>query len=148
MYQSFFHAANSPLRHLLQDAVQTLIPEERHSRASVAHPHHGVVLRYQAMAEAIGTSIHIDLGHSHVLVPQDAIAHGRDPFHLDPDPDPPREDVVADVIVLVEMVAEDEEAQVIAATAVMMTEAGAEVVDEVDEVDEEDVMTDFREIGV
>jgi hypothetical protein len=151
MYRSFFHAANSHLRHLLQDAVQTLIPEERHLQASVAHPLRVVVLHQRTMVEAIGTSTPTDLGRSHALVPQNATAHGRDPFHLDPDL--PREDVVADEIVLVEILAEDEEVQVIAATVVMMTGAGAEVVDEEDkedeaeEAEEEDVMTDFDELG-
>jgi hypothetical protein len=43
------------------------------------------------------------------------------------------------------MVEEDEEVQLIAATAVMMTEAGAGVVGE---ADEEDVMTDCEGIAV
>ena len=101
-----------------------------HLRASAAHLP-VVALHHQATAEpteARETSIPTDLPHGRDRVLQDVTAHAQDRFHPVLVPDPLQDDVVAEEIVLVGMVAEGEEVQAIAATAVMMIEAGVEVV--------------------
>ena len=104
----------------------------------MAHSLRAVVLHHQATAElteARGILIHIDRGHVLVPAPQDVTAHGQDQFPPGPDPDLLSDDAVVGEIVLVGMVVEDEEVRVIVATAVMMIEAGAEVVGGVEGAD-------------
>lgn len=101
-----------------------------HLRASAAHLP-VVALHHQATAEpteARETSIPTDLPHGRDRVLQDVTAHAQDRFHPVLVPDPLQDDVVAEEIVLVGIVAEDDEVQAIAATVVMMIEVGVAVV--------------------
>ena len=101
-------------------------------QASVAHPLRDDAPHHQATAEPTGareTLILTDLPHARARALRDVTAHAQDRFPLVPGPglDPLQEDVAADETVRVGMVAEDEEVQATAVTAVMMIEAGAEV---------------------
>ncbi len=82
-----------------------------------------------------GISIPIGQDRVPARVPQDVTAHDPDLSPLDLVLDPTLDVVVVDEIVQVGMGVEDVEAQVIAATAVMMIGAEADLADEVEEPD-------------
>lgn len=108
-----------------------------HQRPSVAHPLRAADLHHRVTAEpteARGTSIHTDLEPVPARAPQGVTAHCRDQSPRGRDLDLLLDDVAVDETVLVAMGAEDEEVRVIAATVVMMIEAGADLVDGVEDV--------------
>jgi hypothetical protein len=106
----------------------------------VVLPLHVVDLPHQATAERTeerGISIPTDPEHVPARAPQDFIARDQDLSPPGPAVDHLLDDVVVDGIVLEGMAEEDAEVRVIAAIAVMMIEAGVDLVDGVEEADVE-----------
>jgi hypothetical protein len=126
MSQSFYHAESSLHPHLSPDVAQTLILEDLHLQASEAHHLHADDPHHQIADGA--TEILIHTGLEACLDPGHHDATGRARGHFLHDLARPREDEEGDVTALDETEAEEGEAQVIVAAAVMMREVEAEVV--------------------
>lgn len=140
-FRLFSPAANSPRRHLLQDAarISTLAGHRPPVSALLLLP--DVDLPLRATADPRGTLIHTGRDLSLDPVPRDATGHAQDQFLRVLDRHQEDEEDVE--IALAAMEAGEEEARVTVATAVMMTGAGAGAVGEVAEVDVRGGTLDF-----